>query len=341
MRVLVWHVHGSWTTSFVQGDHDYLLPVTPARGPDGLGRAETWDWPRRAVEVPVDKLGEADFDVAVLQRPHEIDLVREWTGRRPGRDVPALYVEHNTPGGDVPFTRHPLADQAEIPVVHVTHFNRLFWDCGSTPTDVIEHGIVDPGHLYTGDWCRAGVVVNDPIRRGRAVGTDLVGLLAETVPVDVFGLEVDGLDRELGLDSSRMWTFQGLSQKTMHRELARRRVYVHTPRWTSLGLSLLEAMHLGMPVVALATTETPAAVPPEAGVLTTRPEEMIRAVWRLVHDTDEAHALGAAAREAALARYGLGRFLADWDVRLHQAVAGDSVGPRGEMVEATEGQRSR
>ena len=38
-------------------------------------------------------------------------------------------------------------------------------------------------------------------------------------------------------------------------------------RWTSLGLSLLEAMQLGMPVVALATTEATVAVPPEAGVV--------------------------------------------------------------------------
>ena len=34
--------------------------------------------------------------------------------------------------------------------------------------------------------------------------------------------------------------------------MARRRVYLHPIRWTSLGLSLLEAMHLGMPVVGSA-----------------------------------------------------------------------------------------
>ena len=45
MRVLIWHVHGSWTTAFVQGPHTYLLPVTPDRGPDGLGRAAHLDWP--------------------------------------------------------------------------------------------------------------------------------------------------------------------------------------------------------------------------------------------------------------------------------------------------------
>ena len=316
MRILMWHVHGSWTTSFVQGDHDYVLPLTPGRDADGLGRARTWDWPASVVEVPCEELRDTDFDFVLLQRPHELELAERWSGRRPGRDVPAAYVEHNTPGGEVPYSRHPMADQHEIPVVHVTHFNRLFWDCGSAPTDVVEHGIVDPGHLYSGDWPRAAVVVNDPVRRGRAVGTDLLPMLSEAAPLDVFGMSVHALQDTLHLPDDRLWTFEDLPQHRLHEELARRRVYVHTSRWTSLGLSLLEAMHLGMPVVALATTEAVRAIPPEAGVVTTRVEEMRAAVWRFVHDPSEAQAVGAVARETALARYGLGRFLADWDARL-------------------------
>jgi glycosyltransferase involved in cell wall biosynthesis len=317
VRILMWHVHGSWTTSFVQGEHEYLLPLTPGRDSDGLGRARTWDWPQSVAEVPCTELRDTDFDLVVLQRPHELELAERWTGRRPGRDVPAVYVEHNTPGGDVPFTRHPLADQTEIPIVHVTHFNRLFWDCGNARTDVVEHGIVDPGHLYSGDWARAAVVVNDPVRRWRAVGTDLLPGLAQAAALDVFGMRVHQLSEALDIPGDRLWTFEDLPQHRLHIELARRRVYVHTARWTSLGLSLLEAMHLGMPVVALATTEAVAAIPPEAGVVTTRPEELAAAVWRFVHDPSEAQAVGAAARETALSRYGLGRFLADWDARLN------------------------
>jgi glycosyltransferase involved in cell wall biosynthesis len=320
MRVLLWHVHGSWTTSFVQGEHEYVLPLSPDRGPDGLGRARTWTWPATVVEVPVDKLRDTDFDVVLLQRPHEPELAERWTGRRPGRDVPAVYVEHNTPGGDVPFTRHPLADQSAIPVVHVTHFNRLFWDCGDAPTDVVEHGIVDPGHRYSGELPRAAVAINDPVRRGRAVGTDLLPGLSQTVPVDVFGMNVDALRETLALPPARLGTHQDLTQDRLHEELARRRVYVHTARWTSLGLSLLEAMHLGMPVVALATTESGRAVPSTAGVLSTRPEELAAAAQRLVADPDLAREVGDAARTVALARYGLRRFLDDWDVRLSALV---------------------
>ena len=82
MRVLLWHVHGSWTTSFVQGPHTYLVPVTADRGPDGLGRARTCDWPASVVEVTPAQLRQEDVDVVVLQRPHEAGLVEGWLGRR-------------------------------------------------------------------------------------------------------------------------------------------------------------------------------------------------------------------------------------------------------------------
>jgi hypothetical protein len=318
VNVLLWHVHGSWTTAFVQGRHEYLLPVTPDRGPDGLGRARTWDWPAAAREVPADRLRAQDVDVVVLQRMRDLDLVREWLGREPGRDLPAVFLEHNAPDGSVPDTRHPLGDREDIPIAHVTHFNRLFYDNGSAPTTVIEHGIVDPGERYTGELTRAAVVVNEPVRRGRTTGGDLLPGLSAVAPVDVFGMGLAGLHERYGLDPERVALHDDPPQAAMHAELARRRVYVHPVRWTSLGLSLLEAMHLGMPVVGLAATEAVEAVPADAGVLSTRPDRLWGAVREYLHDADAARLAGKAARAAALERYGLDRFLADWDRLLEE-----------------------
>jgi len=89
-----------------------------------------------------------------------------------------------------------------------------------------------------------------------------------------------------------------------------------------LGLALLEAMHLGMPVLALATTEASRAVPPEAGCISTDVEELRRCARLLINDPEEARRRGKAAREAALERYGLERFLADWDQVLADLVPG-------------------
>src|SRR6266540_3154898 len=198
MRILVWHVHGAWTSAFVRGGHECLIPTLPHRGPDGRGRAATYHWPASAVEVTPEQAADAEVDVVVLQRPEELHGLAEWWlgGRRPGREVPAVYLEHDAPQGRIAEMRHVAAVRDDLVLVHVTHFNELFWDCGSTPTRVIEHGVADPGERYSGELPRAAVVVD---------------------------------------------------------ELARRRVYLHPVRWTSLGLSLVEAMHLAMPVVALAT----------------------------------------------------------------------------------------
>jgi glycosyltransferase involved in cell wall biosynthesis len=308
MRVLHWHVHGSWSTAFVHGPHTHLVPVTPDRDVNGRGRAQTFRWPDNAIEVAPAALATEHIDAVVLQRPHELDLVEQWLGRRPGRDVPAVYVEHNTPRGDVPNTLHPMADRSDIPVVHVTPFNELFWDCGRAPTVVIEHGIPDPGHRYTGDIPHAGVVINEPVRRGRVTGTDLLPRFAAQAPLDVFGMAVSKLPPH-----DRIAPFEDLPQVRMHAELARRRVYLHPIRWTSLGLSLLEAMHLGMPVVALATTGASEAVPPEAGVVSTRFDLLAEALRTFVADLDLARHTGLAARTAARRRYPLDRFCTDWD----------------------------
>jgi len=313
VNVLLWHVHGSWTTAFVHGEHTCLLPVLPGRGPDGRGRAQTWDWPPNAVEVTPEEAAEADVDVVLLQRPSELDgLAEQWLGgRRPGRDLPAVYVEHNSPQGPINEMRHPAADREGFTIVHVTHFNALFWDCGATPTRVIEHGIVDPGYRYTGEEPRAAVVINEAPRRARVTGTDLLDRFAAAgVPFDLFGM-----------DSARIGGIEDVPQHRLHDEMARRRVYLHPIRWTSLGLSLIEAMHLGMPVVALATTEAPEAVPSSAGVVSTRVDTLADAARGFLAEPDRAREAGRAARAAALERYSLERFLADWDDLLEDVVA--------------------
>jgi glycosyltransferase involved in cell wall biosynthesis len=176
---------------------------------------------------------------------------------------------------------------------------------------VVEHGIVDPGERYTGELPRAAVVVNEARRRGRVTGTDLLDRFAEAAPLDLFGIDARNAP-------SAARGIEDLPQAALHDAMARRRAYLHPIRWTSLGLSLLEAMQLGMPVVALGTTEVHEAVPPAAGVVSTRLDVLRGALRRLMADPEEAAERGRAARAAAVERYGLGRFLADWDAIMRE-----------------------
>ncbi|SOC86820.1 Glycosyltransferase [Curtobacterium sp. 314Chir4.1] len=315
MRILVWHVHGGWMDAFVRGPHEYLIPTTPARDAWGLGRGGR-SWPDSAIEVDPADVADAEVDVVVLQRPEEVEAARRLLG---GRPVPMVYVEHNAPRVDVPNSVHPLRDRDDLTIAHVTHWNAVMWDCGTTRTTVVEHGVVDPGPRYRGTLERLGVVVNEPVRRNRVVGTDLLPRFATVAPVDVWGMGTERLP-ELGF-GNRVVALGDVPADLMHSALAERRAYVHPNRWTSLGLSLIEAMHMAMPVLVLATTDAARTVPDEAGAIATDVEELVRASRTLLDDPEEARRRGAVAREAVLARHALGRFTADWDDLLDDAVS--------------------
>lgn len=320
MRVLVWHMHGGWMEGFVRGPHEYLLPRTANGGPWGSGRSGR-DWPANVTEIsPAELAAGADVDVVVLQRTEELAIAEHVLGARLGYDVPAVFVEHNTPRTQVPETRHPLADQDRIAIVHVTPFNALMWDNGRAPVRVIEHGLPDPGYRYTGELPRLAMSANEAVRRRRVLGTDLLPEISRGAPIDVFGIGSDHVPAALDA-GDRIASGGDLPTHELHDQIARRRAYLHTARWTSLGLSLIEGMLLGMPVLALATTQVPASLPPDVGELTLEPARLARAAARYLSDPDRARADGLRAREVALERFGLARFLSDWDDVFDEAVS--------------------
>jgi hypothetical protein len=301
-NVMIWHVHGAWTEAFVQGGHRYLLPVEPGN-PHGRKRPR---WPPNVVEVTPDEARGMPVDAVIFQRSAEIERAARWlVSRRLGRDVAGFFLEHNALQGRISEMRHPFADRDDLEIVQVTHFNALFWDVGLTRTRVIEHGIPDTGERFTGELSRVGVVINEAARRGRVTGTDLLPWFETFAPIDLFGI---GTERDL-------------PQEALYEQLGRRRLYLHPYRWTSLGLALLEAMCCALPVVALATTEVPSAVPASAGIVSNDRRVLAEAVRWLVADPDAGRALGRAGRKHVLERYGLARFLHAWDVALAEALA--------------------
>jgi len=315
VRILLWNIHGGYSDSLTSGGHTYLYLPADAQGNGGLPRLDRPDGVDARLVEP-DELRDCPPDVVLLQRPEELELCRA-AGLAPGRDVPAVFLEHNTPRVDVPESRHPLADRDDLLIVHVTHFNALFWDCGRTATAVVEHGVPDPGLRYTGELPHLAFVVNEPVRRWRNTGTDLIARFAEH-PVDAFGIDGDLLPAALP-QCPRLSFAGNLMPVELREQVRRRRVYLHLNRWTSLGLSLIEAMLLGLPVVVLDTTEASRAVPPEAGALSTDVDLLRREAGQLLRDPDEARRRGEVARAAALERYGMDRFIRDWDAVLARA----------------------
>lgn len=311
LRVLTWHVHGSYLAALAEVPVTWYLPVLPGRPQPYGGRGASFDWPDNVVEVPAEDVARLDLDCVVHQSRATWEDDRFTLLSAAQRRLPTVYLEHDPPREAPTDTPHPV-DDPEVLVVHVTAFNRLMWDNGRAPTTVIDHGIADPGHLYTGDIAAAGAMINEPVRRWRTVGADLLGAFGQSAPVDVWGIGTE----ELNDPAHRCAGVTGhgdLRTAPLMKELAHRRVYLHTARWTSLGLSLLEAMFLGMPVVAVASTMAPLVVPPEAGVVSADVDTLRTALRGLVADRYLAEVVGKAARDHARDHFGLERFLREWD----------------------------
>jgi glycosyltransferase involved in cell wall biosynthesis len=95
--------------------------------------------------------------------------------------------------------------------------------------------------------------------------------------------------------------------------MARYRFFFNPIRYTSLGLSVCEAMMTGLPIVGLATTEMVTAVENgKTGYVETDIDKLIERMRRLIDDHAHARELSVNARDYANQRFGITRFAGDW-----------------------------
>ena len=309
LRILTWHVHGSYLNYLTQAPHAFCLPVTADRGEGYGGRNGNFAWGLNVIEIPAEEVRHQRFDL-ILYQSHRNWLVDRHAILSPEQlRLPQIFLEHDPPRETPTDTRHPV-DDPNVLVVHCTAFNALMWDCGQSPTTVIDHGVFDHGHRYRGDLAKGIVVVNGLARRGRRLGADVFDRARHAVPLDLIGM----LSQELGGAGE-------VALADMPDFLARYRFFFHPVRYTSLGLALIEAMMLGLPVVGLATTELPTVIRNgENGFIATDERALVDAMKALIADPALARRLGTAARMTALERFNIDRFVADWTAVFAQVV---------------------
>ena len=303
LNILIWHIHGSYLNALARIDHDWYLPVKPDK-PEGYGgRGPTFDLPDNVREVPADNVRDLDLDLIIFQTPKNYFEDQFEILSAEQRTLPKIYLEHNTPKPNAVNTQHPV-DDPNVLVVHVTHYNRLMWDNGASPTTVIEHSVaIDPTVSYAGERAQGITVMNGMQHRPRIAGLDLFLEAQSRLPLTAAGMETE--------------EFGGLGDvpyRDLHRKVAEYRFLFSPARYTSLPLAVIEAMTIGIPVVALATTELPTVI--ENGVngfVSCDLDALISHMKRLIDDPDEALRIGRNARRTALLRFGLDRFARDWN----------------------------
>ena len=314
LRILTWHVHGNYLWYLTQVPHDFFLATDAARSMHHSGASGILPWGANVHEVPVEQIARERFDVVLYQSRFEWEGDRHRFLSEEQRRAPTIYLEHDPPQQHPVDERHwvGVAGDPNVLLVHCTAFNALMWDSGRAPVRVIEHGIqlLQPAR-YSGHVARGMVVVNNLGARGRRLGLDVYRAAAERVPLALYGmgsLEVGG-EGEVPNDR-------------LPGTMAAHRFFFNPIRWTSLGLAILEAMMVGVPVVGLATTELTSVIHDGVnGFVDTRTDRLVDAMQRLLDDPGLARELGAAGQRTVRERFGIERFVADW-VDAFETVAG-------------------
>jgi len=302
LRILTWHVHGNYLWYLTQVPHDFFLATDAARSTHHSGASGILPWGANVHEVPVEQVARERFDVVLYQSRFEWDGDRHRFLSEAQRRGPTIYLEHDPPP-EHPVDQRHWVDDPNVLLAHCTPFNALMWDSGRTPVRVIEHGIqlLQPAH-YSGHVARGMVVVNNLGARGRRLGLDVYRDAAERVPLALYGMGSLELGGEGEVPNDRL-------PGTM----AAHRFFFNPIRWTSLGIAILEAMMVGVPVVGLATTELTSVIRDgENGFIDTRVDRLVEAMQRLLDDPALARELGAAGQRTARERFGIERFVADW-----------------------------
>lgn len=297
-KIFTWHIHGSYLFYLSQGNYDIYIPVTKDRDEGYYGRGLTFPFGPNVIEVPASEVKELQFDLVLYQTDTNYEQDQYEILSEVQRKLPRIFLKHDPPPS---LSSKLVMKDPDVLIVHVTDFNKLMWDNNGLETRVIQHGVTDNGYLWNGRLRKGIVVINNLTPRGRNLGTDIFRSISEKLPIDIVGMGTEDLG----------------GREVLHPYLpefiADYRFFLNPIRYSSMPLSLCEAMMAGLPVVALSVTELPIILRDgENGYISNDPDYLVNRMQLLLDDIDTARQLSKNSRKTALEKFSIKRFINEW-----------------------------
>lgn len=299
-RIFTWNVHGSYLYYLSLGDYIVYVPYDENQSNRFAGRGTTYPFGENVIEIPVREIKNIEFDIILFQDDENYFIDQYEILSEEQRSLPSIYLEHDPPQENPTDTIHPIRDP-HITVVHVTHYNRLMWQTIVPDIRVITHGVMEGTARYTGHLQKGIVVVNNLPSRGRRLGFDIFEEVRKVIPLDLVGM------------GSEDYGIGEILHPQLPEFLSQYRFFFNPIRYTSLGLSICEAMMIGIPVVGFATTELSTVIRNKhSGYIHTDLHYLIDKMQLLLDIPAVAHDISHNSRIVAKDLFNITRFTEDW-----------------------------
>jgi glycosyltransferase involved in cell wall biosynthesis len=303
IRVFTWHIHGSYLYYLSHGNYQIYIPVTKEKHEGYYGKGDTFPFGDNVIEVAAEEVKNLEFDCILFQSNKNWLVDQYEILNESQRALPRIYLEHDPPRHSPTDTRHVVND-ADVFIVHVSNFNKLMWNNeNSRNVKVIEHGVIFPDVAYKGDLEKGIVVVNNLFQRGRRLGSDIFTEVSKRIPLDFVGM---GTKEYGGLGE--------IKHSDLPEFISHYRFFFNPIRHTSLGLAVLEAMMIGMPMVALATTEYVTVIKNyQTGFIDTDVDYLVHKMQLLLSNKKWAADIGQKGKQYVEDRFNIYRFTEEWE----------------------------
>ena len=183
--------------------------------------------------------------------------------------------------------------------------------------------MVPTGVRYKGDLEKGIVVINNLQRRGRRLGADIFERVRQEIPLDL-----------IGMGATEMGGLGEVPHNELPEFISHYRFFFNPIRYTSLGLAVLEAAMVGLPIVGLGTTQMAMTFQNgRTGFLHTNVDWLIERMQDLLADQSLAQQISYHGQAHIARHFNIDRFARDWS-RLIAHVTGQAQQTKRRDVEA-------
>src|SRR5687768_9685147 len=109
LRILTWHIHGSYLYYLSQGPFKIYLPTSEKKSEGYIGRGTTFLFRANVIEVRVSEVRNIQVDCILFQTTGNSNIDQYEMLTEQQRQLPLLYLAHEPPREVPTDTRHVVA----------------------------------------------------------------------------------------------------------------------------------------------------------------------------------------------------------------------------------------